>query len=323
MKRIVLLFAVVLAVLPAAAQQNDAVAVKPIVEMLQNIGFELSAPEPEIEGDVVEDEAQRLDVQILEPVPMDGIERTARHRRTDGTRFLPMSRRVNRNIDVNKFVYGGEWMLGLTASYGTLSSDNSDLLLILDDINIGLKRTTVRPFLAYAYRDNRAFGVRVGYEMIKGSLDNISLNLGSDAGFAFSLGGFGVSSESMSVSLFHRNYMGFDRRGIVGMIIESELQLKSGLTATTTGSGESATTSKSQNFAAKLSLNPGLAVYIFPEVCCTVTLGIGGIAYNSIRQLNAQGDEIGRRQRSYMRFKLNIADIQIGVVAHLWNKKKK
>jgi hypothetical protein len=35
------------------------------------------------------------------------------------------------------------------------------------------------------------------------------------------------------------------------------------------------------------------------------------------------GVEVGRRDRSGLQFKLNIADIQIGLVAHLWNNKKK
>ena len=55
----------------------------------------------------------------------------------------------------------------------------------------------------------------------------------------------------------------------------------------------------------------------------TVTVGIGGLSYNRIRQIDDAGVELGSRQRSNMSFKVNIADIQIGVVAHLWNKKKK
>ena len=347
MKRVITLLAVaVLAILPAQAQNYEEANVGAILEILQNrIGLviENTNIEPtDVEptnvevADVDITEAATADVEVEEAEEVTDIAtevvaeadmvadaKKPRRVREDGTRFLPMSRRVDRNIDVNKFVYRNEWMVGLTASYGTLSVANSDLLLLLEDINIGLKRTTVRPFLAYAYRDNRAVGIRMGYEMIRGNLDNISLNLGEEADLAFSFGGFGLGSESMSVALFHRNYMGFDRRGIVGMIIESELLVKSGLTTVTTGSGDSAKSSKSQNFSAKLNLNPGLAVYVFPEVCVTVTVGIGGLSYNSIRQLDASGVETGRRQRSFMRFKVNIADIQIGVVAHLWNKKKK
>lgn len=294
-------------------------AVTPILAIVNNI-WGGTAMEVEVasigDSEPVVAVADAAEAEVAEP-------KTPRGRREDGTRFLPMNRRVDRNINTNKFVYRNEVMLGLTASYGTLSVDNSDLLLLLENINIGLKRTTVRPFVAYTYRDNSAVGLRMGYEMVKGNLDNLSLNLGEEADLSFSLGGFAVGSENMSVALFHRNYMGLDRRGIVGVILESELLVKSGLTTVTMGSGEGATNSRNKTFTAKLNLNPGLAVYIFPEVCVTVTVGIGGLSYNRIRQIDDAGVEVGCRQRSNMSFKVNIADIQIGVVAHLWNKKKK
>ncbi|MBQ5924853.1 MAG: hypothetical protein IIW97_05895 [Alistipes sp.] len=239
------------------------------------------------------------------------------------SRFLPTTRRVDRNIDLNKFVYKGEWMLGIAASYGTLDVSDSDLMLLFDDINLGLRRTAVLPYVAYAYRDNRAVGMRFGYEFLKADLGNAALDLGSLAeDISFGISDIGIRSESFNYSLFHRNYIGLDRRGIVGAILEAELLVKSGNTSFYMGEGESRNYSMSKNFAAKLNLNPGLAVYVFPEVCVTVTVGIGSLYYNNIRQYNAVGIETGRRDHSALKFKLNIADIQIGVVAHLWNKKK-
>jgi hypothetical protein len=239
------------------------------------------------------------------------------------SRFLPTTRRVDRNIDLNKFVYKGEWMLGIAASYGTLDVSDSDLMLLFDDINLGLRRTAVLPYVAYAYRDNRAVGMRFGYEFLKADLGNAALDLGSLAeDISFEISDIGIRSESFNYSLFHRNYIGLDRRGIVGAILEAELLVKSGNTSFYMGEGESRNYSMSKNFAAKLNLNPGLAVYVFPEVCVTVTVGIGSLYYNNIRQYNAVGIETGRRDHSALKFKLNIADIQIGVVAHLWNKKK-
>ena len=137
-----------------------------------------------------------------------------------------------------------------------------------------------------------------------------------------SLQNLALRNESFSWSLFHRNFMGLDRRGILGVILEAELKFKSGTSLISSGSGDSASTSESRNFSAKLNVNPGLGVYVFPQVCLTVTVGIGGLSYNNIRQLNNAGEVIGRRDHSSMKFKLNIADIQIGLVAHLWNNKK-
>lgn len=238
-------------------------------------------------------------------------------------RFLPTRQRIDRNIDKNKFVYKGEYMLGLTASYGNLKSQDADIMLLLDNLNIGLRSATVKPFFAYSYRDNLAAGIRFGYELISGELGSADVNIGLFG----DIDNIGISNvqlrnENFMWSAFHRNYIGLDRRGIVGVIMEGELLIKTGTTTLMTGAGDELTRSDSRNFGAQLNFNPGLGVYVFPQVCLTVTVGVGGLYYNNVRQFDLEGNVIGRRDRSGLSFKLNIADIQIGLVAHLWNKKK-
>ena len=80
---------------------------------------------------------------------------------------------------------------------------------------------------------------------------------------------------------------------------------------------------KSDNFQVKLSFNPGVAVYIFPNVCGTLSFGLGGIQYNKVNQKDENGNSVGSREASKMRFRLNLADINIGVVIHMWDKKKR
>ena len=240
------------------------------------------------------------------------------------TRFLPMRQRVDRNVGDNKFVYKGEFMLGLTASYGKVSSENSDIMLLLNGIDVGLRSTTVRPFFAYAYRDNLAVGARFGYEYINGNLANIDVNLGliAEGMENMSIGDLGLINESFSYSIFHRNYLGLDRRGIVGVILETELLVKNGTSQFMSG-GEDVSASLSRNFAAQLNVNPGIGVYVFPQVCVTATVGIGGLRYNNIRQFDDMGEIVGRRDHSSLDFKVNITNIQIGIVAHLWSNKSK
>ena len=239
-------------------------------------------------------------------------------------RFLPTRYRVDRNIGVNKFVYKGEFMLGLTASYGNLSSDDTDIMLLFDNINLGLRSATVKPFFAYAYRDNLAVGVRFGYEYISGEVGSLDLNLGLIADMEnMGLSNLALRNENFSWSIFHRNYIGLDRRGTVGVIMEAELLCKTGSTSIWNGEGDGLTRSDSRNFAARLNFNPGLAIYVMPQVCVTVTVGVGGLYYNNIRQYDALGNALGRRDRSGLSLKLNLADIQVGIVAHLWNAKKK
>ena len=238
-------------------------------------------------------------------------------------RFLPTRQRIDRQIGQNKFVYKGEYMLGLTASYGNLSSEDADVMLLLDNLDLSLRSATVKPFFAYSYRDNLALGLRFGYELIDGNLGNADLNLGLLADMDnMGISNVGLRSENFTWSLFHRHYLGLDRRGIVGVIMATGLLFKTGTTSTWSGSGDDITRSDSRNFATRLNFNPGLGVYVFPQVCLTVTVGVGGLYYNNVRQLDAAGVESGRRDRTGLSFKLNLADIQIGLVAHLWNKKK-
>ncbi len=88
-------------------------------------------------------------------------------------RFLPTAKRIDRRIDRNKFAYKGEVALGITASYGTISSDDTDMMLILDHINLDGTMAQVNPFVGYFYRDNNMVGLRLGYRHIGMGLGNL------------------------------------------------------------------------------------------------------------------------------------------------------
>lgn len=240
------------------------------------------------------------------------------------TNFLPTRQRIDRNIGQNLFVLKGEKMFGLTASYGNLRAEDSDIMLLFDNINLGFRSATVKPFFAYAYRDNLAVGLRLGYDHISGELGNLDLNMGLVADIEnLDLSNMRLLNESFSWSLFHRYYLGLDRRGTLGIIMEAELMCKTGTTTMWSGAGDDLSKSDSRNFTTRLNFNPGLAIYVMPQVCVTVTVGVGGLYYNNIRQMDMMGNETGRRYRSGLSLKLNLADIQVGIVGHLWNSKNK
>ena len=81
--------------------------------------------------------------------------------------------------------------------------------------------------------------------------------------------------------------------------------------------------SDSQNTTVKLWFNPGVAVYMFPNVCATVSFGMGGFTFTSIKQYDNDGVQTGSRTQSKMLFRLNLADIHFGMNVHLWSKKNK
>lgn len=237
-------------------------------------------------------------------------------------RFLPMRRRIDRGINRGRFAYRGELVAGLTASYGTLSSDDTDFMAILNQIDLDGTIATVKPFIGYFYRDNRCLGIRFGYEHLDGSLGNLSLDLGEQNDVKFDLGGLSLDNDSYSFGIFHRSYVGLDRRGRLGLFAELEASATIGSGRFVNESGDTRKETHSDNVRLRLDFNPGMAVYILPNVCATVSIGLGGLQYNSVRQHDAEGNFTGSRRASKMRFRLNIADINLGMVVHFWDKKR-
>lgn len=249
-----------------------------------------------------------------------------RQKRPKEQRFLPTRKRIDREINKLKFAYKGEVMMGLTASYGTLSSDDTDIMLILDNINADGTVATVKPFIGYFYRDNNCIGVRFGYRHMSGTLDNTYFDAGEGNDLSGQLPYIDLSSDNYSFGIFHRSYAGLDPKGRFGLFAEFELALSTGtsnfLYDPDRKEGGSPNRTYSDNTQVKLSFNPGAAVYIFPNVCATLSFGLGGIQYNSVTQKDADGNKVGSRKASNMRFRLNIAAINFGMTIHLWDKKK-
>lgn len=242
---------------------------------------------------------------------------------TKNPRFLPTRRRIDREIDKLKFAYKGEVMCGLTASYGTLSSDDTDFMLIIDNIDASGTIATVKPFVGYFYRDNNCVGVRFGYKYVNGKIDNAILDLGEKNDITMDIPYINLRSNNYSFGIFHRSYAGLDPKGRFGLFAEFELALSSGTSEFTYESGNDRKYTSSDNTKVGLSFNPGAAVYIFPNVCATLSFGLGGIQYTSVTQKDAEGNRIGTRKASNMKFKLNLAAINFGMTIHLWDKKKK
>ena len=129
-------------------------------------------------------------------------------------------------------------------------------------------------------------------------------------------------SDLVAFGIFHRSYAGLDPRGRFGLFAEFELSASTGHTRFSYESGGAVKKVFSDNTQLKLAFNPGAAVYIFPNVCATLSFGLGGIQYTSVTQKDDAGNKIGTRKASNMRFRLNIAAINFGMTIHLWDKKK-
>lgn len=177
--------------------------------------------------------------------------------------FLPTRRRIDREINKLKFAYKGEVIMGLTASYGTMSSDDTDIMLILDGIDADGTVATVKPFIGYFYRDNNCLGVRFGYRHMDGNLDAARYDLGESNDASGSIPKVNFNSDNYSFGIFHRSYAGLDPKGRFGLFAEFELSLSTGtskLSYQPDTASDNMKTTFSDNTQLKLAFNPGAAV---------------------------------------------------------------
>lgn len=233
--------------------------------------------------------------------------------------------RVDREIDKNSFAYKGEWLCGISASYGTLTSDDSDIALIVENLKLGGSVITVKPYFGYFYRNNLSIGARFGYTHMRGHFDNANINLGNFInGIEFTTEGIGLDylSNAYSFSIFHRAYVPLDKRGRFGVFGELELLGSYGRSHFGFMYNNEWNKSVSDNYKVAFNFNPGIAAYVFPNVCATVSFGLGGLEFTHIKQFDANMNPTGgTRNHSKLRYRLNIAQINIGVTVHLWSKK--
>ena len=233
--------------------------------------------------------------------------------------------RVYREIDKNVFAYKGEWMCGVSASYGTLSTDDSDIALVVENLKLGGSVISVKPYFGYFYRNNLAIGARFGYTRMAGSFNNANIDLGNFInGIEFSTEGIGLDylSNAYSFALFHRAYVPLDRRGRFGVFGELELEGQFGRSFFGFMYNNEWNKSISDTYKVAFNFNPGVAAYVFPNVCATVSFGLGGLQYTHIKQYDGEMNPTGgTRDFSKLRYRLNLAEINIGVTVHLWSKK--
>lgn len=234
-------------------------------------------------------------------------------------------KRIDREINKNVFAFKGEIITGISASYGTLTADDSDIALILENLKLGGSIVTVKPYIGYMYRNNLSIGARFGYTYMNGKFDNASINLGNFInGIEFGTEGIAINylSNAYSFAIFHRAYVPLDRKGRFGVFGELELEGSYGRSQFGFMYNDEWTRSISDAYKVRFNFNPGVAAYIFPNVCATVSFGLGGLQYNHIKQFDANMVPTGgTRDYSKLRFRLNITEINIGVTVHLWSKK--
>lgn len=227
-------------------------------------------------------------------------------------------RRVDREINKNKFIFAGEKIAGLTASHFSLSGENAEYLLLLTNIDANVTMTTIKPYVGYFYRDNRAVGAKFIYSHINGSVDTSTLDFGDTNDLSFDIPYVSLNNESYSLAIFHRAYAALDNAGRYGVFADVQLAATTGKSTFEYDNGDSISSTLSKSRTIGLSFNPGICAFIMHNVSASMSFEFGGVDFTRIDQYDAAGEFVGSRTSSKMKFMFNVLAVNLGFTIHIW-----
>ena len=222
--------------------------------------------------------------------------------------------RIDRGIYQYLFIPKGQMLAGATLSYAHLDSDDSQFLLMIDGLQAECSMTRISPFFGVSYAKNQVLGARFAYQMIRGKVDNVSIQAGDNEDYSFTLSNVDMLQRSYAGALFHRAYIGLDLQGRFALYNETRVEFAFGHNQFNFG-GE-ALNQYTKNRQVGITFHPGVAVCIMNNVSMHASVGIGGVRLSDSRVFDGE-QMLGKRTAMNANFRLNLLDISLGITLHL------
>lgn len=222
------------------------------------------------------------------------------------------NKKHHRGLKQHLIIPKGEWQLGAQLSHVSLSSDNSEFMLLINGLDANASITKIAPFFAYSYHNNRSIGMRIQYTAASGCINQAEYDLlGNLDG---TIEDISAELSSIQASVYHRSYLGLDNKGRIGVFADIALSYANRKNAFAYNNTTS--NSHARSHQVKLSLHPGIVVFAMNNISTHVSMGIGGVSYN-YTAMRENGKTVGTRNYSQAKFKLDIMDISVGLSIHL------
>lgn len=204
----------------------------------------------------------------------------------------------------------GLWHISLTANYGELSTDDSEFLSLIKDVDLKGTIYSIKPSVSFFLRNNLAIGMRLA--LTKGEMGINSFNVDIDEDMSFNLHDIKYTSESYSTALFIQQYFGLSRRGRFAVYNEAELAGGTGNTHFIRPFDGEMKDTRTKFQTVGLTYSPGISIMMMKNAAFNLSFGIFGFHLKSEKQWE-NGEESGSRVTSGINFRFNIFNINFGV----------
>lgn len=204
----------------------------------------------------------------------------------------------------------GLWHFGLSANYGELSTDDSEFLSLIQDVDLKGKIYSIKPSVSYFIRNNVCVGMRLAFT--KGDMSINSFKVDIDDDMSFNLHDIKYASDSYAAAVFIQQYFGLSRRGRFAVFNEAEVAVGTGNThfIRPFDGNLRDTRTKTQSF--NINYSPGVSIMVMKNAAFNVSFGVFGFHLKKEKQWE-NGEESGDRFTSGINFRFNIFNINFGV----------
>ncbi|MDE5734879.1 MAG: hypothetical protein K2H83_07035, partial [Duncaniella sp.] len=218
--------------------------------------------------------------------------------------------RYDRGLFNFLFIPKGQWMFGVTASYGEFNSQDIQLLSLLKDFSFKGKTYAIKPYFSYFFRNNQSMGMR--FEYTRSAADLGSLAVDFDEDLNFSISDVSYYSQMYTASVFYRSYVGLGTAKRFAIFNEVSLAFGSGASRFKRLYGGEPRDTRTNTVKFGLDFSPGVCVFIMDNVSFNVSFGVFGLHVTHDRQYTNGADE-GSRTSSGANFRFNLFNINFGI----------
>lgn len=222
--------------------------------------------------------------------------------------------RYDRGLHNFLFIPKGQWQVGLTASYGSLDTDDIEVLSVLSDLDFHGKTYSIKPYVGYTFAHNQAIGLKAIYNRAEADLGSLGLDLGDDLNFHLS--DVSYHSQTYSAALYYRSYVGLSRAKRFAVFNEVDLSFTSGSSTFSRLYNSEPRVTKTNITEASLNFSPGICVFIMEKVSFNISFGVFGVKIHKESQKTNSVEE-GSRITSGANFRFNIFNINFGLGVHI------
>lgn len=204
----------------------------------------------------------------------------------------------------------GQWHISLSANYGGLSTEDSEFLSLMKDIDMNGKIYSIKPSVSYFFKSNLCAGLRLAFT--KGEMNINNFNVDIDEDMNFNLHDVKYSSDSYAAAVFLQQHFGLSRRGRFSVYNEVELAFGTGNKHFVRPFDGEMKDTRTKTTSFNINYSPGVSIMMMKQAAFNLSFGIFGFHIQNEKQWD-NGEESGSRLTSGINFRFNIFNINFGV----------